>query len=250
MDRKYCDECKPLAAAALSESMKGNQRGTLVTEKSRAELVVRMKGNTYAVGHSHPQSEETKKLNSDRMMGNKLSNLRTPEGIAAQAQYMRDREVTDETKARMSAGWFKSPRMPKHKNLFAYGDEFYRSRWECAVAHMLTSRGLIWDYETTTYVWKKMSYTPDFFVYDQSGKLTRIIEVKGHATGRDYLKHKALKMALPGVKVRMWTERHMQRFGLLEWIKSSPPLAVSKSTTSKPPRATSSSRPKIVRVEE
>lgn len=247
-DRKYCEDCRSVAAAQMAEGMKGNKRGTMVTKASKRALAARMAGNQFAKGHSHPFPEEHKQAARSRMMGNELAHMRTSEGLARQAQFMRERTVTAETRENMSAGWFKSPRVPSFKNVFEFEGNLYRSRWECAVAHFLTQANIIWSYETTTYVWKRMSYTPDFFIYNQQGTLTRIIEVKGYPNGRDYLKHKALKTALPGVKIRMWVERHMMKFGLLELLKSKPFPAKLKSLTFKPPRATSSLGRNIVRI--
>lgn len=56
---------------------------------------------------------------------------------------------------------------------------FLRSTWEYAYAKILTQQGKLWDVEEKRYLLNDgRIYLPDFFVYDQSGKLEYIVEIK------------------------------------------------------------------------
>lgn len=68
-----------------------------------------------------------------------------------------------------------------------------RSTYEYIYAKFLNRIGEIWDIETTRYSLSDgTDYRPDFFIYDSSGNLLKVVEIKGYWDNRSY-KAKLLK---------------------------------------------------------
>lgn len=70
--------------------------------------------------------------------------------------------------------------MRRTRKLHKYGGVNFRSKYEATCAEELDKLGVQWEYEPDSfeYVLPPSTYTPDFKVYDSSGK-PRYIEVKG-----------------------------------------------------------------------
>lgn len=59
-----------------------------------------------------------------------------------------------------------------------YGEYYLRSSYEYAYARYLDYHQIPWSYEDETFDIGYKLYKPDFFFYDQDGKLMRIVEIK------------------------------------------------------------------------
>jgi len=63
-----------------------------------------------------------------------------------------------------------------------YKGNFLKSSYEYAYAKYLDYKEIYWKYEDVTYEIKGRRYTPDFFIYDSDGNITKVVEIRG---GRD-----------------------------------------------------------------
>ena len=62
-----------------------------------------------------------------------------------------------------------------------------RSTYEYIYAKWLDATNQKWDIEVCRYTLKNNElYTPDFFIYSESGEIHQIIEIKGYWRNRDY----------------------------------------------------------------
>jgi hypothetical protein len=59
-----------------------------------------------------------------------------------------------------------------------YGEHYLRSSYEYAYAKYLDFYNLLWNYEEITFDLGYKNYKPDFFLYNQNGKLEKIVEIK------------------------------------------------------------------------
>ncbi|OXS80382.1 hypothetical protein [Domibacillus enclensis] len=67
-----------------------------------------------------------------------------------------------------------------------YGENYLRSSYEYAYAKYLDYHKIPWSYEADVFDIGYKTYKPDFFFYDQSGKLEKIVEIKSrHKKAKD-----------------------------------------------------------------
>lgn len=96
----------------------------------------------------------------------------------------------------------------------------YASKFEHEVADSLNRQGIKFEYELHSFKWVEKvpntycehcglkpcvadrSYTPDFFVFNENGKLDYIIEVKGIFTAKDRKIAEAMKATYPATSFR------------------------------------------------
>lgn len=110
----------------------------------------------------------------------------------------------------------------------------FRSSWEVLVARILDERGLDWKYEEKTYPLKSLtprgrhrSYTPDFWVYDKSGALIKVIDVKGRMKPEQMARVKEFELLYPGLPFELWDENFLKSMGLTWAALHVPSVAVS-----------------------
>lgn len=59
-----------------------------------------------------------------------------------------------------------------------YKNVYLRSSYEYAYVKLLDQEGIDWKYEQKTYDLGYRKYTPDFFIYDNTGQLKYVVEIK------------------------------------------------------------------------
>jgi hypothetical protein len=107
-----------------------------------------------------------------------------------------------------------------------------RSIWEIATAHWLDQRGVDWDYERESYRVvtdkKAVSYTPDFWIYDDLDNLELIVDVKGAKRASQLERIELLEKQRPDVKITLWDYGVLVSKGILRGPREAPPVIVSQ----------------------
>lgn len=98
--------------------------------------------------------------------------------------------------------------------------EGYQSAFERDIATALKESGIAFDYELHSFRWVEKlpngycakcghtevvadrTYTPDFWLFDEGGKLACIVEAKGIFTAKDRKIAQAMRETYPGTKFR------------------------------------------------
>ena len=106
---------------------------------------------------------------------------------------------------------------PKHPKPIYYHGMTLRSSYELAFVKHLEARETKFAYEPERFKFDFGTYVPDFFIYNDDGSLAQIVEIKGWVKPIDIAKVSALRemMALRGVPVTMYTNRHLKEMGAL-----------------------------------
>jgi hypothetical protein len=107
-----------------------------------------------------------------------------------------------------------SEKMKGNTNAHHRGDRqsFYNeirmdSSWEVGVAHYLENNSYNWSYGKRSYVLSDgRHYFPDFFVYDETNKLVKLIEVKGYFREENKMKFDQFRTEYPDVVVELWNK--------------------------------------------
>lgn len=96
------------------------------------------------------------------------------------------------------------------------GREFHmRSTWEVKRAMQLDLENIRWDYEKEKFELKDgRTYTPDFWIYDVSGNLTQIEDVKGWARPESLSKIETFKLEYPQLPFRLLDEKALFDLGV------------------------------------
>ena len=155
--------------------------------------------NSHMKGARNPRlgqrySEETKAKISLALTGHK----RTPESIEKQRAKMSGPLCYLFGKPRRHGKWF-WVETPGGTILSM------RSTWEVLFADWLTTRGVIWEYETQTFILADGSaYTPDFFCGET------IYEVKGYMTAEDQRKVDGFRSLFPDRDFRIIGKAEMR----------------------------------------
>jgi hypothetical protein len=74
-----------------------------------------------------------------------------------------------------------------------YKGFYLRSSYEYAYAIYLDYHKINWSYETISYDIGYKTYKPDFFIYDESGSLLKIVEIKSRNINSKISARKALE---------------------------------------------------------
>jgi hypothetical protein len=84
----------------------------------------------------------------------------------------------------------------------------FRSSWECSLARWLDARRRHWDYELRAFevnvLGKIRTYTPDFWLYDDVGALTCLIDVKGRSWPAQEVVIAAFRAQYPSLRLEVW----------------------------------------------
>lgn len=101
-------------------------------------------------------------------------------------------------------------------NITEYNGIKMRSSWEAKVAKFLDDNKIIWKYEEKTFTLNsRSSYRPDFFIYDESGKFIKLIEVKGYFREANKIKFNLFNELYPDILVELWDESVLKKKGIL-----------------------------------
>lgn len=92
-----------------------------------------------------------------------------------------------------------------------------RSSWEYKTAQYFDKLGVRWSYESKLLILDKEKYLPDFFIFNQRGKLLKIIEVKGRFLPADRAKTMRFQEALAaqGIPLEIWDGVKLKELGIL-----------------------------------
>jgi hypothetical protein len=127
------------------------------------------------------QTQITIKFKSDRVSGEKNPWFNWPNNKKAMHKNSRGLQ-----------GYYKTS-----KNQYVW----LRSSWEYVFAKWLDKNNICWKIEEKFYkLSDKEYYRPDFFIYDENGRLSKIIEVKGYFKNRLY-KTKLLSKILKDIDI-------------------------------------------------
>lgn len=118
-----------------------------------------------------------------------------------------------------------SPGSRVHQYIDRKGREHWmRSSWEIRTAMWLDREGRNWDYEKETYeINARKHYTPDFWIYDDSGELEILLEVKGWLQPKCDARMELFREAYPGLPLELWTQKELTNHGILELRITEPP---------------------------
>ncbi len=73
-------------------------------------------------------------------------------------------------------------------NFTFYKNIWFKSTWEAMLAYEMDLQGIKWEYEKFRICVKLgETYCPDFIIYDVTGKIVKIVEVKGYKNGSEKL---------------------------------------------------------------
>lgn len=92
-----------------------------------------------------------------------------------------------------------------------------RSSWEYKTAQYFDKLGVRWSYESKLLILGKEKYLPDFFIFNQRGKLLKIVEVKGRFMPADRAKtmHFQEALAAQGIPLEIWDGVKLKELGIL-----------------------------------
>ena len=91
-----------------------------------------------------------------------------------------------------------------------------RSMWEIKTAIWLDQQDLKWNYEECGYdIGDGHVYTPDFWLYDSTNTLTKIIDVKGWLRPKSGEAIEKFKLTQPTLPFEMWDEAALDAKGIL-----------------------------------
>lgn len=100
----------------------------------------------------------------------------------------------------------------------------FRSTWELFVATRLDAQDIAWDYEVQRYAvvlaGRSRYYKPDFWVYDETGTLVALIDVKGHGTDEQRERITAFVAQYPKLPFKLWDAAILHKMGLREFLKN------------------------------
>lgn len=97
-----------------------------------------------------------------------------------------------------------------------YKDIWFKSTWEALVAEYFDQNGIEWKYEEASYrLSDRMSYRPDFFIYDQ-GKFLKIVEVKGYFREKNKQKFELFKQIYEDIHIELWTKDILKSLSILK----------------------------------
>lgn len=101
------------------------------------------------------------------------------------------------------------------------GREFtMRSKWETLAAHHLDESCKTWNYEERSYTLSVLDkrgnpcvYTPDFWIYDESGNLQFVVDVKGRRTKAQDRRIDSFIKDYPDIHLQLWDEPYLRAIG-------------------------------------
>jgi len=167
----------------ISKSLTGKK----LTEEHKKSLSISHKGYIMPLEQRRKISESNKGRVVSKETREKIGNKN------------RDKRASDETKRKIKEARKRQVIPPesylkaiktKEKNgtLYVFGKickyrgYILKSTYELKRAKFLDENNITWKYEEITYNLGDTTYTPDFFIYDKSGKLIRIEEIKSTYT--------------------------------------------------------------------
>ncbi len=90
------------------------------------------------------------------------------------------------------------------------------SSWEVKVAEYLDNNNYNWKYSSEKYLLSTGQYLyPDFFIYDDGGKLLKIVEVKGYFRLRNREKFELFLCEYPDLIVELWNKNKLKELNLI-----------------------------------
>jgi endogenous inhibitor of DNA gyrase (YacG/DUF329 family) len=91
-----------------------------------------------------------------------------------------------------------------------YKGIYLRSFLEFSYAYYLDQKKTKWKYEVEIFELKNVRYKPDFFIYNENGELTKIVEVKGEGNLKTGLeKVNAFKEFYPKIEIEILTYKDL-----------------------------------------
>jgi hypothetical protein len=90
-----------------------------------------------------------------------------------------------------------------------------RSSWKVKTAYWLDMQGQSWSYEVEAFKLNEHTYTPDFWVYDVSGTVQKIIDVKGCENTRQNAVIASLLETRPDLPFEVWRKPDLDAKGIL-----------------------------------
>lgn len=194
-------------------------KGKKSSEETRSKLSKALKGNRNQAGRKH--SPETLKKLSESNKGQK----RSLEARAKMSKSQMGRPpISEETRAKLALSSAKAVKEGRSGIIYAKKPKYIRkngktircrSSWEYKVAEYLDSlSGFIWEYELEILATEDEVYLPDFFIFDLSGKLLKIIEVKGWLSEKERMKLDRFQRNLL-IPIEIWNQAKLEELGLL-----------------------------------
>lgn len=161
-----------------------------------------MKGKTYEEIYG-PEMAEKLKQNLSLKLKNELQN--------------KPRQHSDEVKKKISDA------MKGNRNANHRGDRqsYYLgirmdSSWETRTAEYFDKNKINWKYSVKGY---RLSdgkyYYPDFFIYDETNKLIKLIEVKGYFREENRKKFEKFKTEYPEIIIELWDSKVLKEKKIL-----------------------------------
>ncbi len=127
---------------------------------------------------------------------------------------------TSKTDCRIASGkrngMFGKP-CPERKRTF-YKNIWFKSTWEALFAYDMDLNGIKWEYEKfRIQIVEGKTYCPDFVIYDEDHRITKIIEIKGWKNGSEVLPKILQKCCR--VPVELWDEQKMKEHDIFKHKK-------------------------------
>lgn len=95
-------------------------------------------------------------------------------------------------------------------------EHWMRSSWEIKTAKWLDLQDKDWDYEKETYeVGPRKRYTPDFWIYDSSGTLELVVDVKGWLYEDSAERISLFQEQHPNLPLEIWSQDYLEDKGVL-----------------------------------
>lgn len=103
-------------------------------------------------------------------------------------------------------------------------EHWMRSSWEIKTAIYLDQKGTDWDYEKETYeIGERKRYTPDFWLYAESGQVFLIIDVKGWLYPDSDDRIRRFRESHPNLPFELWGQEELTDLGILDLEIPVPP---------------------------